>query len=570
MILVALAESAGAVESAAALPNGVEVRGGALVVRVTALREDIVRVRVAPDGIWPEDASWAVLSDVRSRTPGVTAEGDTLSAGFSTGSMRVRVNRSSLAVEITDREGNVLVADDPERPWQFHGSSFQIYKTMPPDEHYFGLGDKTGPLDRRNEAFALWNTDAYRFQESTDPIYKSIPFFLGMRSGRAFGLLFDNTWRTNFDFGKASHDLYSFGAEGGPLDYYVLAGPDPKHVIESYAYLTGPTPLPPLWSLGFQLSRYSYYPESRVREIAARLRADGRIPADTLYLDIDYQLKNRPFTVDPDRFPHFREMLADLRRQLFHVITITDLHVAALPKSGPIPYDTGMAGDHFVKNPDGSIYVATVWPGRSVFPDFTRKSTREWWGGLYRDFMAEGVAGFWNDMNEPAIFDVPSKTMPLDVVHRIEEPGWRTRTATHAEIHNVMGMQNSRATYEGLREIDPDRRPFVLTRATYAGGQRYAATWTGDNSSTWNHLRLSIPMLLNLGLSGFALSGDDLGGFVGAPTPDLMTQWLEIGMFNPIARAHTDKGTPDKEPCSADGPASEAESAARTSRSVTG
>ena len=198
--------------------------------------------------------------------------------------------------------------------------------------------------------------------------------------------------------------------------------------------------------------------------------------------------------------------------------------------------------------PDGSVYVGSVWPGPSVFPDFTQQSTRAWWGSLYKPFVGMGFDGFWNDMNEPSVFDGPGGTMPLDIVHRIHEPGFLTRTATHAEIHNVYGMENSRATYDGLRKLQPDSRPFVLTRASYAGGQRYAATWTGDNSSTWNHLRMTAPMLKSLGLSGFSFSGADVGGYAGTPTPELLTKWIEVAAFQPIDRDHTEKGTGDQEP----------------------
>jgi alpha-glucosidase len=419
-----------------------------------------------------------------------------------------------------------------------------MYKSMPLDEHYFGLGDKTGPLDRRNEAFTLWNTDAYRFQESTDPIYKSIPYFMTYRAGRAVGILLDNTWRTSFDFGKESAGIYSFGAAAGPLDYYLFYGPSPKQVVETYAWLTGTPPLLPLWSLGFQQSRYSYMSQARVLEVAGRLRADS-IPADAIYLDIDYQDKNRPFTVDRAAFPDLPGMIAKLKADNFHVVAITDLHIANLPGHDYFPYDSGVAGDQFVKNPDGTVYTGKVWPGPSVFPDFTRQQTRAWWGSLYRDLRHIGIDGFWNDMNEPSIFDSATFTMPENVVHRIDEPGFATRTATHAEIHDLYGMENSRATFEGLRTLDPESRPFVLTRATFAGGQRYAATWTGDNSSSWNHLRLATPMLENLGLSGFAFVGADVGGYAGTPTPELLTKWLEVAAFQPIERDHTEKGSGD-------------------------
>ena len=428
------------------------------------------------------------------------------------------------------------------------GSGFTLRKVLPPRNIYFGLGDKTGPLDRRGQAFTLWNTDAYRFQESTDPIYKSIPFFVSAGGpGGSYGILLDNTWRSWFDFGKKDPQTLAFGSAAGPIDYYLIYGPSVHRVVERYTDLTGKPPLAPVWALGFQQSRYSYMSAAEVHRIADRLRAE-RIPADVIWLDIDYQDRNRPFTTNPATFPNLPALARDLRQQGLRLVAITDLHIAAAPDQGYAPYDSGVAGDDFLKRSDGSLYVGQVWPGPSVFPDFTRRDTRAWWGTLYRDFVAAGIAGFWNDMNEPAIFETPTKTMPLDTQHRIAEPGFAPRTASHSEIHNVYGMLNSRATFEGMRELQPDERAFVMTRASYAGGQRYAVTWTGDNSSTWNHLKLSISMLLNLGMSGFAYSGADVGGFIGGPSPELMTRWIEIGAFAPIFRAHSEKGTPPKEP----------------------
>lgn len=527
------------------LPDGIAVQAGSAREEITAIRDNIIRVRATHSGPLPEDSSWAVLPEALHSHIKVTPKSSQDSIGFRTPSLDVQLCRKDLLLTVRDLSGKIIQQDALAS--RFGGNSFRVYKRMPIDEHYFGLGDKTGPLDRRDEAFTLWNTDAYRFQESTDPIYKSIPFFMVYRAGVASGIFLDNTWRTSFDFGKEYPGIYSFGSVDGPLNYYILYGPSPRQVVETYAWLTGPPPLPPLWSLGFQQSRYSYVPQSRVLEVAARMRAD-HIPADAIYLDIGYQDHNRPFTVDTKAFPDFSGMIAKLKAENFHVVAITDLHIANYPGHSYYPYDSGMAGDEFVKNPDGSVYSGVVWPGPSVFPDFTRQQTRAWWGTLYKHFHDIGIDGFWNDMNEPSVFNVPTKTMPLDVVHRINEPGFVTRTATHAEIHDVYGMENSRATFEGLKTLDPNLRPFVLTRASYAGGQRYAATWTGDNSSTWNHLRMTTPMLENLGLSGFAFSGADVGGYAGTPSPDLLTKWIEIAAFQPIDRDHTEIGSGDQEP----------------------
>jgi len=535
------------VTASRATSNGIEIRCSAAIMQITAMRDDVLRVRVGAAGQLPEDASWAVLPAARTAAVAVTAHSTATEVGFKTANLVVSVQKDPLELTVTDLAGHVIAEDLPGRPVEYHGTSFRVFRKSPVDEHYFGLGDKPGPLDRRDEAFVDWNTDAFGWQESTDPIYKSIPFFITYRKGIAAATFLDNTWRASFDFNKEYRDGYSFGSEGGPLDYYILYGPDPSEVVKDWAWLVGTTPLPPLWSLGYQQSRYSYYPEAEVRRIASRLRSE-RIPADVIWLDIDYQLKNRPFTVDPERFPHFDQMIQDLKAEHLHTVVITDLHIADLPNAGYKPYDEGAAGDHFVKNPDGSTYVGVVWPGKAVFPDFTQKASRDWWGTLYADFVSKGVAGFWNDMNEPAIFQVASKTMPDDTQHRIEEPGFTTRTASHLEAHNIFGMQNSRGTFEGLLKIDPNARPFVMTRASYAGGQRYAATWSGDNSSTWNHLRQTTPQLINLGLSGFAMSGADVGGFAGSPQAELLTRWLEVAAFHPIDRDHTANDTNPQEP----------------------
>jgi alpha-glucosidase len=530
-----------------ALSNGLEIRSGPATMQITSLRDDVLRVRVGPAGQLPEDSSWAVLSSSRTASVNVSPESNGIAVGFKTAKLHVSVHKDPFGLTVTDSAGHVVLQDLPSRPIEYHGASFRVYMKSPDDEHYFGLGDKPGPLDRRNEAFTDWNTDAFGWQQSTDPIYKSIPWFITFRKGVCAGVFLDNTWRASFEFNKEYRDGYSFGSDAGPLDFYVVYGPEPKQVLETWAWLVGTTPMPPMWALGYQQSRYSYYPESEVKRIADRLRSE-RIPADVIWLDIDYQYKNWPFTVDPERFPTFEQMIRDLRTEHIRTVVITDLHIADQPLAHYKPFDEGITGDHFVKNPDGSIYEGVVWPGKAVFPDFTQKASRDWWGTLYADFVKQGVAGFWNDMNEPAIFLVPSKTMPDDVQHRIEEPGFTTRTTNHLEVHNIFGMQNSRGTFEGLLKLQPNARPFVMTRASFAGGHRYAATWSGDNSSTWDHLRQTTPQLVNLGLSGLAMSGADVGGFAGSPQPELLTRWLEVAAFHPIDRDHTAVGTQPQEP----------------------
>lgn len=529
---------------------------------VTALSPEVIRVRITPAGRELRDHSYAVVSRDFG-TPGATFVLDAARSTIETPALRVSIRHAPFRIGFATSAGASLDEDDARGTALAATGGGRVFKRLRNDEQIYALGEKNGPLNKRGwklggYSFTMWNSDTFGYDASTDPLYVAVPFYIALRNGVAHGVFLDNTFRSNFDIGHQTEGVLSFGAEGGALDYYFIYGPKPKDVIERYTRLTGRMPLPPLWSLGYHQCRYSYYPESRVRFIADNFR-ERRIPADVIWLDIHYQDRYRPFTWDPKRFPQPAKLLADLRKQGFRTVTIVDPHPPKV--RGYAPYDTGLAGNHFVKNPDGAIYEAPVWPAKaedgdapdwskppgvfSVFPDFSKAATREWWGGLYASLLNDGVAGIWNDMNEPAIFDTPTGTMPLDVRH--DNEGAPT---DHREIHNVYGMQMTRSTYEGLRRLRPNERPFVLSRASYAGGQRYSALWPGDNVSDWTALRASIPMLLGLGLSGFPFVGVDIGGFAEAPTPELFTRWLQAGVFYPFMRTHTAFGTPDQEPWS--------------------
>jgi alpha-glucosidase len=515
---------------------------------VSAPASGIVRIRMGR-GSLPEDASWAVPAAARHALQPLQVRHREGRVELSAEGIGVRIDPRTLQVEVLDGQGSTLLADLSGAAALSGTQGYRMRERISGGDHIFGLGDKTGGLDRQGGVFAMWNSDTYRFTQATDPLYKSIPFFMAVGdAGRAFGFFLDNSWRTSFDFGRTERGVLNVGAEGGPLDYYVMAGPTPKAVLREYAALTGKPPLMPQWALGFQQSKWSYKTEAEVHEIAARLRRE-RLPADAIYMDIDYQDRARPFTLNRQAFPDLPGLARDLREQGIRLVLITDAHIANAPDQGYAPYDSGVAEQLFLTQADGRLYSGEVWPGAAVFPDFSRERVRRWWGGLYAGFVGDGVAGFWNDMNEPAIFNVPGKTMPLDVVHRIESDDFRARTATHAEMHNVYGQLNSRATFEGLTQLQPDVRPFVLTRATYAGGQRYAATWTGDNVSSWQHLKMGVHQLINLGLSGFAYAGNDVGGYAGEPpSPELLTRWFQIGAFMPLFRAHSETQRPDQGP----------------------
>ena len=522
---------------------------------ITPMSDDVIRVHFTTSPAFGRNHSYAVVNYDLGAPP-VQIETGFNSTTLVTASIKVVVQLSPLRISFVDRDGEILDDDSQSGITFASDGAFRVARQLRDDDHVYGLGEKNGALDKRGRQLGgynlvMWNSDTFAYDASVDPIYVSVPFYLVTRHGQAHGIFLDNTWRSFFDIGHEQSGMLTFGAAGGDLDYYFINGPDPKKVIERYTALTGRMPLPPLWSLGFNQCRYSYYPESKVRWIADTFR-DKKIPADTIWLDIHYQDNYKPFTWNYERFPDPKKMISDLRAEGYHLVTIVDAHPKV--EKGYPPYDEGMAGNYFVKNPDGSVYEAPVWPskadenpGPSVFPDFSNPATRQWWGSLYRSFLDLGVAGIWNDMNEPAVFNTRSGTMPLDEVFNNEG-----QPTTHREIHNVYGQLMSRATFEGLSKLRPNERPFVLTRASFAGGQRYAALWPGDNTSDWSSLRQSISTLLGLGLSGFPFVGCDIGGFVGSPSGELYTRWLQAAVFFPFMRSHSTFGSPDKEPWSFD------------------
>lgn len=508
-------------------------------VQITPFANDMVRVRILRTAGAKDRGSWAMAKEEWDLPKHDFAQ-DATSITITLKDVTVKIAKSPLRISFLTPQGEVINQDDQSKGMAWDGDQIRVWKSMPQNELYYGFGEKTGMLQRRDLAMTNWNTDIPAYTPGTDPVYQSIPFFLGMRGGKFYGIFFDNTFRTSFDMGKESDRYYSFGADGGMIDYYFFYGPGPKKVIERFTELTGRMNLPPKWSIGYQQCRWSYYPESKVRDIAGNFRKRG-IPCDVIYLDIDYMDGYRCFTWNNNNFPDPKKMIGDLAADGFKIVTIIDPGIKQ--DSSYWVYKEGFKGKHFVLNPDSSLFIGPVWPGQCAFPDFANSQARAWWGTLYKNLVNIGVKGFWNDMNEPSVFDVPTKTFPLDVRHNVDGD-----VQLHSEIHNVYGMQMARGTYEGLRRLDPNERPFVLTRAGYAGTQRYSAAWTGDNVSSWEHLAMAIPMCLNFGLSGQPFVGPDIGGFIGTPTGEMYTRWLQYGVFLPLCRSHSVKGSIDKEP----------------------
>ncbi len=399
-------------------------------------------------------------------------------------------------------------------------------------EGIYGLGDKAWDTNLQGAKFSNWASDSFGYGKGHEALYRSIPFYYGLREGAGYGVFLDNTYQSHFDFDTHKKGVATIWAEGGEFNYYFIYGPDLNDVAVQYHQLTGLPEMPPLWAMGFHQCRWSYYPESRVRELAQSFR-DKKIPCDALYLDIDYMDGYRCFTWNKEHFPDPKTMISDLKADGFHTVVMiapgikvdNDYHV----------YAQGMKEDVFCRRSSGELMVGPVWPPECVWPDFTDPYVRDWWGPLYEElYVDQDVSGFWNDMNEPAMFKVNSLTFPHDVMHDYDgDP------TNHKKAHNIYGMQMTRASYDGLKALKPAKRPFLLGRASFSGGQRYASLWTGDNIASWEHLQIANRQCLRMAISGYSMIGTDIGGFVDDPTPEMMTRWLQLAVFHPIMRVHS-------------------------------
>jgi alpha-glucosidase len=504
---------------------------------LTVLDDHIIRVQVGK-GARPDSAqSYTVVLQPEPVDWGVNDLGDSLA--LETTAMRVNIRKSPLRLSFCDLEGRVLSRDDPAFGHGWDGKEVRAWKSLFPDERFYGLGEKTGNLNKRGNYYQMWNSDIPAYGNSTDPLYQSIPFFIGVRPRGAYGIFFDNTFRSGFNLGAGNDRVLEFGAWDGPMDYYFIAGPEISTVVKHYQRLTGFMPLPPRWALGYQQSRWSYYPESEVRDLAANFRTRN-IPADVIYFDIHYMDAYKVFTWHPERFAQPKKMLSDLRAQGFKVITIIDPGIKV--EQGYSVYDEGVSGRHFLTWPDGQFFSGQVWPGWCHFPDFSSTLSRQWWGRQFSGLLNDGIAGFWIDMNEPAVW---GKEFPLLV--QFNDEG---RKSTIRKMHNLYGYQMAQATFDGLRTSRENQRPFIVTRAGYAGIQKYAAVWTGDNVASFDHLGLAVRMALGLSLSGVPFVGADVGGFVDSPSPELFARWIQVGTFTPFFRTHSHHDTRDQEPWS--------------------
>lgn len=449
------------------------------------------------------------------------------------------VDKNTTEISFRDLEGNIINEDFQP---SFKDEKGNVYISKVNDcLAYYGLGEKGGDLNKKGCYTENFNTDDPETDDDSITYYKTIPFYVALKEEATYGIFFDNSFRSYFDMGKEMGDRIFFGAIGGQIQYYFIPGENIKEVVKNYTALTGRMEMPPLWSLGYQQCRFSYFSQEEVRELVKTFE-EKDIPLDVVYLDIDYMDGFRVMTFKTPNFDDAAGLISDLKEKGIRTITIIDPGVKVDEE-----YDVfkrGKEGNHFTKKLDGEMFIGAVWPGDSAFPDFSNNDCREWWKSELKKFISEhGMDGIWNDMNEPCVFNNDHKTMLETCLHNSDNG-----VIEHKEFHNRYGFEMSRCSKEAQEELHPNERGFSMTRATYAGGQRYSSVWTGDNMSLWSQMRMSISMNANLGISGFSFVGNDVSGFGLDSSEELFIRWMEMGPFIPIFRNHSNMYTRRQEP----------------------
>lgn len=462
-----------------------------------------------------------------------------------TSQLKCYVQKEDTRIRLENTDGVIILEETLGFHWQesyeLGNNIVKMSKKTQETENFYGMGDKAIRMNLKGKKVENFPTDQYAFSKEQEPLYKAIPFYIGLQNNISYGIFFDNSFRSYFDFCLTERNVTSFWAEGGEMNYYFFYGPKMQSVVAAYSYLIGVPKLPPLWALGYHQAKFSYYPEEKVRNIANKFR-ELKIPCDSIHLDIDYMDGFKNFTWNEKYFPNPKEMISDLLRDGFKTIVIIDPGIKI--DNSYWVYQEGIANDYFCKRADGPYVKGKVWPGDCNFPDFTSPKVREWWGGLFKELISEtGVRGIWTDMNEPAIMEVDNKTFPPDVRHDYDG-----NPCSHRKAHNIYGSQMARATLHGVRRFLHPKRPLVITRSAYPGAQRYAASWTGDNVSSWEHLWIANVQMQRMSLSGMGFSGTDIGGFVDPSTGELYVRWLQLGVFHPFCRTHFSGAHGDQEP----------------------
>lgn len=506
------------------------------IIEILPYSNQVIRIRVSMTKTFKDDFSYALISDVNKFN--WTIEDNRNSIWVHTDSLDLEISKRSLLFNYFNKKGVKILANDSFGHY-YSGNELTCYNTLSLSERFIGLGEKTGNLDRRGQGYTNWNTDCFGYTNETDPLYSSIPFYIGIHDSIIYGIFLDQSTKSNFNFGASNNRFSSFSVEASEIRYFFIYSDKVSNIIKNYTWLTGRIPMPPKWSLGYHQSRWSYFPDTKILNLAESF-IQKDIPLDVIHLDIHYMDDYKIFTWNKNKFPDPLNMINKLKKIGVNTTVIIDPGIKI--DTTYETFKTGELQDIYLKYPDGTPYRGSVWPGLCQFPDFTMSKTRSWWGKSFKTYTDIGVAGFWNDMNEPATWG--QRFPPLVKFNFEGNPEYTING------RNIYGMQMARATYEGTKQLLINQRPFVLTRAGFSGIQRYSAIWTGDNTATEDHLLLGVRLVNSLGLSGVAFCGTDVGGFAGETTNSLYSRWITIGAFTPFFRGHKMINMKESEPWS--------------------
>ena len=437
----------------------------------------------------------------------------------------------------------------------------------------YGLGEQIRGINKRGWQYVSWNYDNPNHHEDTRSLYGAHNFII-IHGAVTFGAFFDYAGKMEFDIGYTKRSVMQIHAASNNLTVYIITGESEKDIVKQFRKMVGRSYIPPFWAFGYGQSRWGYKTEEDIRTVAKQYQ-DAGIPLDSIYLDIDYMERYKDFTVDTERFPNLKGLATDMKEQGIHLVPIIDAGVKI--EDGYDVYEEGVQNNYFCKNAEGGDFVGAVWPGRVHFPDFLQPKARDWFGKKYAVLTEQGIDGFWNDMNEPAIFYTEDRL--ADTCAEIEKltagnmgiqeyfaftgmvaglngnigdydkfyHNVDGKMVKHSEVHNLYGMNMTRSAFEALQEISPEKRTLFFSRSSYIGAHRYGGIWQGDNKSWWSHILQSMQQLPALNMAGFLFTGSDTGGFGCDTTEDLMIRWLQYSLFTPLFRNHSADGTREQE-----------------------
>lgn len=468
---------------------------------------------------------------------------------------------------ILEKPGAVK-AGEGDMPYLRKTSGCYVYQ-MEEKDIVYGLGENVRGINKRGWVYISDCSDNPAHREDTRSLYGAHNFLI-VDGKVCFGVFIDMPGKVTFDIGYTQYDKLQISPWSEDYELYIIEGDTPDAVVTAFRKLTGPSYLPPKWAFGYGQCRWSYMTAEEVREVARRHR-ELNLPLDSIYLDIDYMEAYKDFTINEETFPDFEELVREMKAAGIHLVPIIDAGVKA--EEGYPLYEEGLEKGYFCKDENGKEFIVGVWPGKCVFPDMLNEEAREWFGDKYRFLLDQGIDGFWNDMNEPAIFY--SEKRLREVFDKIEEykgknldirsyfkfqdmvgslanneedyksfyHSYKGELLRHDKVHNLFGYYMTRSAGEAFDRWRPDKRILMYSRASYIGMHRYGGIWMGDNLSWWSHLEMNLKMLPSLNMCGFLYVGADLGGFGADATQDLMLRWLAFGIFVPLMRNHSAQGT---------------------------